>query len=298
MVVSRILVTGINSPLGQAVGRKLQAEGHTVVGTVRSSKIKTQGLPANELVELDLDKKDSFANILGTFTAFVHVAGMSIGNATDLMMSTGLGTYHLVSRAKELSLPRLIHISSMAVYGLGTEEVIGEQSPIPHGNAYHTARWAAECYLKSECGQIEVISIRSPAIAGTLTHNHFLSKVLAKMLAQDAIINATNPEFGFNNIVHEDVIAEFISTLLDAESLPRYRAVPIGSLDPIPLREIIDVMAKATNYTGQIDWVEPKSPPFRIDSTGAIELGYKPITTLETVNRWMHDALNLSDQQG
>ena len=288
--MSRILVTGINSPLGQAVGRKLQDEGHSVVGTVRSSKINTRGLPANELVALDLENKSSFTNISGTFDAFVHVAGMSIGNATDLMNSTGLGTHYLITRAKELSLPRFIHISSMAVYGLGTEELIGENSPIPHGNAYHAARWAAECYLKSEREQVEVVSIRSPAIAGSSTHNHFLSKVLEKMLSQDKTINATNPDFDFNNIVHENVIAQFVITLLETETLPEYRAVPIGSTDPIPLREIIDVMVKATNFTGQINWVEPKSPPFRIDLTGAIELGYKPITTLETVNRWMHDA--------
>ena len=288
--MSRILVTGINSPLGQAVGRKLQDEGHSVVGTVRSSKINTRGLPANELVALDLENKDSFTNISGTFDAFVHVAGMSIGNATDLMNSTGLGTHYLITRAKELSLPRFIHISSMAVYGLGTEELIGENSPIPHGNAYHAARWAAECYLKSEREQVEVVSIRSPAIAGSSTHNHFLSKVLEKMLSQDKTINATNPDFDFNNIVHENVIAEFVNTLLDRDLGSEYRAVPIGSTNPIPLREIIDVMSKATNYKGKINWVEPKSPPFRIDLTGAIELGYKPITTLETVNRWMHDA--------
>ena len=288
--MSRILVTGINSPLGQAVGRKLQAEGHTVVGTVRSSKINTQSLPANELVALDLESDDTFTNLVGSFDSFVHVAGMSTGNATEMMMSTGLGTHYLISRAKELSLHRLIHISSMAVYGFGTEPLIGENSPIPHGHAYHAARWAAECYLSSEREQVEVISIRLPAIAGSSTHNHFLSKVLEKMIAQDPIIKAANPDFEFNNIVHENVIAEFVSTLLDRDLGPEYRAVPIGSSNPIPLRQIVEIMAKATNYKGQINWVEPKSPPFRIDSTGAIELGYKPITTLETVNRWMHDA--------
>ena len=118
----RILVTGINSPLGKAVGRILQAEGHRVIGTVRSLKIGMQGLPANELVALDLENTNSFVNINGTFDAFIHVAGMSIGNATDLMLSTGLGTHYLMSRANELAVPRFIHISSMAVYGLGTEE--------------------------------------------------------------------------------------------------------------------------------------------------------------------------------
>ena len=290
--MSRILVTGINSPLGQAVGRKLQTEGHTVVGTVRSSKINTQGLPANELVALDLENETTFTNIIGFFDSFVHVAGMSTGSATEMMMSTGLGTHYLISRAKELSLTRFIHISSMAVYGLGTEELISENSPIPHGHAYHAARWAAECYLSSEREQVEVISIRSPAIAGSSTHNHFLSKVLGKMLAQDPIINAANPDFEFNNIVHEEVIAEFVSILLERDLGTSYRAVPIGSTDPIPLRQIIDVMAKATNYKGQIKWVEPEKTPFRIDSTGAIELGYRPITTLETINRWMSDAIS------
>ena len=290
--MSRILVTGINSPLGQAVGRKLQAEGHAVVGTVRSSKIKLQGLPADELVALDLEDKNSFANISGTFSSFVHVAGMSVGNAADLMNNTGLGTHYLISRANELSLPRFIHISSMAVYGLGTEELIGENSPIQHGNTYHAARWAAECYVSGERGKVEAISIRSPAIAGSSTHNHFLSKVFEKMIDQDPIINATNPDFDFNNIVHEDVIADFVISLLDKVFLPKYRAVPIGSTDPIPLREIIEIMSKATKYKGRINWVEPKSPPFRIDSTGAIELGYRPITTIETVSQWMRDAIS------
>jgi len=288
--MSRILVTGINSPLGQAVGRKLLAEGHIVVGTVRSSKLNTKGLPANELIALDLDNENSFTNITGAFDSVVHVAGMSIGNATDLMKSTGLATHYLIKRAKELSIPRLIHISSMAVYGLGTEECIGELSPIMHGNAYGEAKWAAECYLSSERESVEVVSIRSPAIVGVTTHYHFLSKVLKNMQSQEVAINATSPNFEFNNIVHEEVIAEFVNTLIDKKSIPEYRAVPIGSTDPIPLRQIIEIMEKATSYKGQINWVEPKSPPFRIDSTGAIELGYKPLTTLETINCWMHDA--------
>jgi nucleoside-diphosphate-sugar epimerase len=288
--VSRILITGINSPLGRAVGRKLQSEGCLVVGTVRSSKINTQGLPATELIALDLDNENSFANVTGVFDAFVHVAGMSIGNATDLMNINGLGTHYLITRAKELSLHRLIHISSMAVYGLGTEEYVSEMSPISHGTAYHAAKWAGECYLNCERDNVEVVSIRSAAIAGATTNYHFLSKVLKNMQTQEKAINATNPDFSFNNIVHEEIVAEFVNTLLEKRSLPEYRAVPIGSTDPIPLHEIIEIMAKATNYRGQINWVEPKSPPFRIDSTGAVELGYKPITTIETINRWMHDA--------
>jgi nucleoside-diphosphate-sugar epimerase len=288
--MSRILVTGITSPLGQAVGRKLQAEGHRVVGTLRSSKVNTKSLPADYLIALDLETPRTFLNINEKFDAIVHVAGMSVGSAPELMQTTGLGTYYLTKRACEMKISRIVHISSMAVYALGTEEVVGEHSPIPHGNPYHVARWAAECYIRNERQDTEVVSIRSPAIVGSLTHNHFLSKVFADMISQKSEIVSSNPNFGFNNVVHEEEIAIFVNTLISHDFLSEYRAVPIGSSEPLALKEILQKLAERTNYQGVVRWVESKSPPFRIDSTGAIELGYKPITTLETISRWMHDA--------
>jgi nucleoside-diphosphate-sugar epimerase len=288
--VSRILVTGINSPLGQAVGRKLQAKGHTVVGTVRSSKINTQDLPADELLALDLESQNTFTNIMGRFDSFVHIAAMNEGSAKDLLKIRGIGMIYLIDRAKQLNIRRLIHISSMSIYGRVLTKVVDENSRLTHSLPVGAATWVAECLLSNEVSSIEALSIRSPAIAGPDATRHFLAKILKGMVTGLGEITASNPDHLFNNIVHENIIAEFIVKLLDAESVPTYRALPIGSTDPIPLREIIDVMARATNYKGQIKWVEPKSPPFRIDSTGAIELGYKPITTLETVNRWMYDA--------
>ena len=288
--MSRILLTGINSPLGQVVGRKLQAEGHTVVGTVRSSKINTQGLPANELVALDLENEATFTNIVGRFDSIVHIASMNEGSAEVLLKIRGLGVIYLINRAKKLNIRRLVHISSMSIHGRVLTEVVDENTSVTHSLPVGAATWAAECFISNERSSIEAVSIRSPAIAGPYANRHFLAKIFLNMVRGLGEIAVSNPDFLFNNIVHENVIAEFVSTLLDRDLGPEYRAVPIGSTDPISLREIIDVMAKATNYKGQIKWVEPEKTPFRIDLAGAIELGYKPVTTLETVNRWMHDA--------
>ena len=288
--MTRTLVTGINSPLGQVVGRKLQAEGHRVVGTVRSSKIKLKGLPADELVALDLENEDSFTNIVGRFDSIVHIASMNEGSAEALLKIRGLGMIYLIDRAKQLSIRRLVHISSMSIYGRVLTEVVNESTSVTHSLPVGAATWAAECFISNERSSIEAVSIRSPAIAGPNATRHFLAKIFLNMVRGHGEIAVSNPDHLFNNIVHEDVIAEFVSTLLDRDLEPEYRAVPIGSTDPIPLRQIIDVIAKATNYKGQIKWLEPEKTPFRIDLTSAIELGYKPITTLETVNRWMYDA--------
>ncbi len=288
--MSRILVTGVNSPLGQAVGRKLQAEGQVVVGTVRSSKINTHGLPADEIIPLDLEDELTFTNIVGEFDSFIHIASLNEGSAEALLKTTGLGMIYLINRAKHLSVKRLVHMSSMSIHGRVSTAIVDENTSVTHSVPVGAAKWAAECFISNERSLIESVSIRSPAIAGPYANRHFLAKIFLNMVRGTGKISVSNPDHMFNNIVHETVIADFIVAILDNESLPIYRAVPIGSTDPIPLREIIDVMAETTNYKGQINWVEPKTPPFRIDSSGAIELGYKPITTLDTIHRWMHDA--------
>ena len=178
----------------------------------------------------------------------------------------------------------------MSIYGRISSEVVDENTMVTHSVPVGAAKWAAECFIANERANLEAVSIRSPAIAGPHASRHFLAKIYLSMRSGRDEISVSNPDHLFNNIVHEEVIAEFICTLLDKKSIPEYRAVPVGSTDPIPLRQIIEILGKATSYKGQINWVEPKSPPFRIDSTSAIELGYKPITTLETINCWMHEA--------
>lgn len=288
--MSRILVTGITSPLGQAVGRKLQAEGHHVVGTLRSSRISTAGLPADELVALDLENKSSFTNINGGFDAFVHVAAASEGTAEELMTITGLGTLHLVERAKFLSVGRIIHISSMAVYGHINDATVSDKTQINQSTPYGAAKWAAECYLDNESKIVNAVSIRSPAIAGNRTHRHFLAKILNKMSRGEPSISAANPDHMFNNIVHEDKIAEFVNAFLKTKFSRPHQAFPIASTDPMPLRKIVDCLAAETKYKGEIKWQAANSSPFSIDSSAAIELGYKPLTTQATLDLWMRDA--------
>ena len=285
--MSRILVTGITSPLGQAVGRKLQAEGHRVVGTLRSSRISAAGLPANELVALDLENKSSFTNINGGFDAFVHVAAASEGTAEELMTITGLGTLHLVERAKFLSVGRIIHISSMAVYGQIDEQTVTEKTKVRHGRDLAAAKWAAETFVASSSCAVNSTSIRSPAIVGGRSHRHFLAQTLAAMKKQSDSVCVSNPDFCLNNIVHEDTFADFINTLIQSRETRKYQAFPIASTDPIPLRKIVERLAAETKFKGEIKWHSANSSPFSIDSSAAIKLGYKPLTTQATLDLWM-----------
>ena len=283
--MSRILVTGINSPLGQAVGRKLQAEGHRVVGTVRSS-IKIQGLPADELISLDLENKDSFTNISGGFDGFVHVAAASSGTPENLMNITGLGTLHLVNRAVCLGVKRVIHVSGMDAYGKITVPRVNENTKPDYQNPYGVAKWAAESYVVGASELIDGVSIRSPAIAGAKHVRHFLARTLQKMLNGDPIVEASNKDFYFNNIVHENVLSNFIFKLLSQSEFPESQAVVVGSIEPMRLEEIIRYLATVTKFQGKLVWANSSTGPFSIDFSSSLTYGYEPITVIETLKLW------------
>jgi len=285
--MSRILVTGITSPLGQAVGRKLQAEGHRVVGTLRSSRISAAGLPANELVALDLENKSSFTNINGGFDAFVHVAAASEGTAEELMTVTGLGTLHLVERAKFLSVSRIIHISGMDAFGNISVPFVSEQTSPCYQNPYGVAKWAAESYVAGAEKSIDGISVRCPAIAGPKHRRHFLARTLSQMRERQSKITVSNPDFLFNNIVHENIIADFIHNLITLPFLPKVQSLTIGSKDPIPFRTIIEYLSTVTSFDGKLEWIPSANPPFSIDYATATKFGYRPMGVADTVNTWI-----------
>jgi nucleoside-diphosphate-sugar epimerase len=287
--MSRILVTGINSPLGQAMGRKLQAEGHSVVGTVRSSKIKIQGLPANKLIALDLENQESFANIVGSYDSLIHIAATSTGTPEDLMRITGLGTLHLVNQAVSLGVKRIVHVSGMDAYGRISVPTINENTKPDYQNPYGVAKWAAESYVAGASELIEGVSIRSPAIAGVNHVRHFLARTLQKMISSNQDIQASNKNFYFNNIVHENVLSDFILNLLSKSELPKFQALVVGSIEPMRLEEILSFLAKVTEYKGQVDWITSSTSPFNIDFSSSVTCGYKPFSVSETLRLWTEE---------
>lgn len=283
-----LLVTGASSPLGGAVCRTAHRSGARVIGSVRRSRSGWSSPDCDEVIHLDLEDPASFSAIRGGIDAVIHVAAASEGSSEELMQSCGLGTARLVDRAERVSIGRIVHVSTMAVYGIVTTPDVSARTPIGHSIPYGAAKWAAECYLADRDHVIRSTSVRSPAIAGARTHRHFLARALRAMQRGEPSVRVANPDFMFNNIVHEDTLADFLVHLASSKST-RYQAVPVGSTDAISLREIVEILAGSTGYGGRIEWVSAASQPFSIDSSDALALGYQPLSTRETVERWMRD---------
>jgi nucleoside-diphosphate-sugar epimerase len=282
----KILITGANSPLGKAVCRIAPEYNVNTIGSFRTAHKNWDSIILKQKLILDLSDIATFRNIPKGIDAIVHIAAASEGDAETLMQVTGLGTWRLIQRAKQLGIHKIVHISSMSVYGSISGPIVGEQTPICHTTPYGVAKWAAECYLKESFAEIQSTSIRAPAIVGLNSRRHFWARLMKSMQQNVPEVTVQNPDFLFNNLIHTDTLAHFIIGLIKKD-FRQYNAYPIASSNPIPLSQIVSRLSNAFGYQGRIQWEESSSTPFSIDYSRAVTLGYKPLCMDETLSMWI-----------
>jgi len=288
MSQERVLVTGATSPLGQAVGRRLKSEGHYAVGTIHTQNSNSDLPMFDSLLHVDLKDFATLNNLNVEFDSIVHVAALSDGTPAELMQITGIATTWLADLALRRGIRNFVHVSSMSVYGNVRVSEVSAQTEIRHSTAYGAAKWASECYLNSLSNRLPAISVRSCGIVGRKTHRNFLAQAYAAMANREPRVSVANPDFLFNNVIHEDTLAAFLVHLaLNHQS--GFDAVPVGSSDPIPLRAVLEMIAERTHFQGVFDWIPTDSHTFSINISDAMNLGLRPLKTIETIGRWMND---------
>ena len=114
------------------------------------------------------------------------------------------------------------------------------------------------------------------------------------MLNGDQIVEASNKDFYFNNIVHENVMSDFIFKLLYQDTFPEFQALVVGSIEPMRLEDILKYLVNVTQFKGEIIWAKSLTSPFSIDFSSSLTYGYEPITVFETLKLWTKE-LGLGD---
>lgn len=283
-----VLITGAASPLGSAVCRELRECKARITGTLRPGGNVIDRALLDHVLYIDLAEASDYAKITETYDAIIHVASLSEGSPLELMRATGLSAWHLLKRAEETGTKTLVHVSSMSVYGEPQDSPVSATSPIRHSTPYGAAKWAAECFLSSCAKSVRCVSVRAPAIVGQRAHRHFLARALEQMKLQSPKVLLSNPDFMFNNIIHESTLARFLVTL--ANSPPQsYVVMPVASIRPMSLGDLVQSLSRAVDYSGTIEWAPSPHPPFSIDCGDAVSHGLHPLTTSETLDLWKRD---------
>ncbi|MFJ8581761.1 NAD-dependent epimerase/dehydratase family protein [Micromonospora sp. NPDC093277] len=137
----RIVVTGASGMLGGFVVRRLRDEGVRVHGVDLRA-------PADSHVDATLADVRDRAAMTAAFTgadAVVHCAAALPSYASDEIHSVIVdGTRSVLAAARDAGVPRVVHISTTAVYGLPTVVPTPETHPREPVDTYGRAKAAAE----------------------------------------------------------------------------------------------------------------------------------------------------------
>lgn len=282
-----ILITGANSPLGRVVVERALLSNHRVVEGVREIMVDEEAPPHCKQIKLDMTKPETFSGIPKSVECVVHIAAANDGPAEHLFDVNGLGTMRLLKFSLPLAVSKIIHVSSMSVYGTVTERIVRRDSKIQHPSPYGLSKFMGECFLVDFANEIASVSIRSPAIIGNGASRNFLARMVRDMMTGQKKITLKNPDFLFNNVIHYKSLAHLIISLAEAD-LTSHDYFPVASSNPMPLSTVVEHIANRLEYRGQISWFDGAPIPFSIDTEYAEKLGFKPKSVLDEIDDWLN----------
>jgi UDP-glucose 4-epimerase len=162
----KILVTGVAGFIGSFIAKKLQEDGHEIIGIDDLSMGKIKNIPDGiTFLKIDLSDPNSIERIPSGCKKILHLAGQSSGEISfdnpieDLKKNT-VSTLNLIQYGIKNKSERILYASSMSVYGNVPNVKINEEHICSPLSCYGVGKLAAEQYLKIYSNQLPFVIFR------------------------------------------------------------------------------------------------------------------------------------------
>jgi len=280
----RVLVTGAGGLAGRGIARTLAKEGHDVVAQWRTRPLVRLDLDSITPWHADLTETSEYPDGLD---AVVHAAACSPVSGEEppsmaaMIRDNAVATARLAEHAGRLG-ARFVLLSATAVHGPIKKPVVTPTTPIRDPDGFGLTKRAAELAVSDAVPA--ALILRIPGIVGRGRSRNWVAAT-ADRLASGRKVKIFNAEAPFNNAVHAADLAGFVATYL-ASRIPGHHAVPVGAGDPIPVRAVVETLARALDAEPRIEERAGSRPSYSIDIEPARRLGFDPMSTTETLLRF------------
>jgi nucleoside-diphosphate-sugar epimerase len=220
MNVQRLLVTGANGFVGNALCVEAVARGYAVRGATRTvcdfplgvTNVGVENVAVGD-ISANTDWHSAILNcdVVIHLAARVHVMREGAGDPlTEFRLVNTAATEHLARCAAAGGVRRLVYVSSIGVNGLFTDgnAKFSEQDHTNPHNAYALSKWEAEQALHRVAAEtgLEVVILRPPLVYGAGAPGNFSQMLRA------AVLGVPLPLAGIKN--KRDLV--YVGNLVDA----------------------------------------------------------------------------------
>lgn len=257
-----ILITGATGLVGSALAEALVAQGETVRALVRPTS-KTAPLH-NIGVELfigDVTHRETLDAPMEDVDTVFHCAAFvgDWGPAERFRRVNMGGTTHVVAAAAHAGVRRMVHLSSIAVYGKDPSPEMAEWLPFgPCGDPYYDSKIDAEQAAFAAAGTMEVTAIRPGVIYGPADKLFLPRLIRAMKYLPVPRLFATD---GMANFVYvQNVVAQCLRQAEDARAAGHaFNAI---DAEPMRLNNVLRLIATKTGGRRPRGVVLPEAAQF------------------------------------
>jgi nucleoside-diphosphate-sugar epimerase len=164
-----VLVTGAAGFLGGALVARLSERGAPIRALARSPERAgyIRDRAGVDVVAGDILDVERMRQISAGCDALFHVAAALDGSLDHQRRVNVEGTRAVMQAAVDAGVRRVVHVSTVAVYGYGVRgDVTEDRAPEPGSDPYNLSKAEAEAVVKSFRDRVETVIVRPGAIYG------------------------------------------------------------------------------------------------------------------------------------
>ncbi|HVL33608.1 MAG TPA: NAD-dependent epimerase/dehydratase family protein [Actinomycetota bacterium] len=292
---ARVLVTGGAGFIGSHLVERLLARGDrvTVLDDLRNSRAENLA-GVQDQIDFVTGDCTRVAEILGAdnFTFVYHLGAPayvppSVEDPIADLRANVEQTLHVLNAMRNLERPpRLVHVSSAAVYGAPNVQPIREECPPSPVSPYGVDKFAAEEHVRVACmlHNLRASVLRYFPVYGPRQRKQVVFDVANKIIANRDRIEVFGTGQELRDLVFVDDVVS--ATIIAAERAPAHgEAYNVGSGTMVTIHAVVEAVARALGATPEIVFsgdVRPGDSRRMVADIGRLRnLGYEPETTLD-----------------
>lgn len=294
----RVLVTGAAGFIGSHIVRKLRDRGDIVVALQRRSLDPAVAKANPGLIRLSRDLACDDIEVTGPVDAVVHASARSRPDgetAADYTRDNVVATERLAEfSARGGRCGKIVFLSSLSVYGTVSAPVVDETTPCVEPGFYGLSKLQGERILAEHAESVPAIALRLPGVVGRGCGDAWAARV-ARLALAGAPIAAYNPDAPFNNALHVDDLAVFVSDLCH-RPLAGFDVVTLASGGRTTVREAVEIVRSNCHSVSPVILSASPRTSFVVSTQRAQNrYGFAPMDIVKVMGRLAGDLGDATD---